>query len=105
MAPTEPRRRFGARRFAAVVEILVTIGVALALAEGVQAAVVKPFEIPTPSMEPTLEIGQRILVNRLAYDFGAPQRGDIVVFHPPASQVCALTIPDTEPCPQSVSTP
>jgi signal peptidase I len=101
MAPTEPRRRFGAGRFAAVVQILVTIGVALALAEGVQAAVVKPFEIPTPSMEPTLEIGQRILVNRLAYDFGAPQRGDIVVFHPPASLTCAVAVPADEPCPRS----
>ena len=104
--PQSRRRRFRAWRFAPLVEILVTIGVALALAEGVQAAVVKPFVIPSPSMEPTLTIGQRVLVNRLAFDFGSPQRGDIVVFHPPAGEVCAANpIPVGEPCPRSARTP
>lgn len=43
--------------------------------------VVQPFLIPSRSMEPTLEVGDRILVNKLAYRFGAtPQRGDVVVF-------------------------
>jgi len=35
-----------------------------------------------PSMLPTLETGQYLIVSRLAYRFGEPQRGDIVVFHP-----------------------
>ncbi|MDX3854414.1 signal peptidase I [Streptomyces sp. AK02-01A] len=43
--------------------------------------VVQPFMIPSGSMEPTLQIGDRVLVNKLAYDFGgAPDRGDVVVF-------------------------
>ncbi|MER7676259.1 signal peptidase I [Streptomyces sp. NPDC096934] len=43
--------------------------------------VTQPFEIPSSSMEPGLRIGDRVLVNKLAYRFGAePQRGDIVVF-------------------------
>ncbi|MEV0240109.1 signal peptidase I [Streptomyces sp. NPDC050674] len=43
--------------------------------------VLRPFQIPSGSMEPALRIGDRVLVNRLAYRFGAaPQRGDIVVF-------------------------
>lgn len=43
--------------------------------------VLQPFEIPSRSMESGLRIGDRVLVNRLAYRFGAePQRGDVVVF-------------------------
>jgi signal peptidase I len=94
-------QRFRAWRFAPLVEIIATIAVALALAESVQAAVVKPFVIPSASMEPTLLVGQRVLVNRLAYDFSSPHRGDIVVFHPPNSLTCAVTVPSTEPCPRS----
>jgi signal peptidase I len=94
-------QRFRAWRFAPLVEIIATIAVALALAESVQAAVVKPFVIPSASMEPTLLIGQRVLVNRLAYDFSSPHRGDIVVFHPPNSLTCAVNVPATEPCPRS----
>ncbi|MFZ3473229.1 signal peptidase I [Streptomyces sp. 4.24] len=43
--------------------------------------VLQPFLIPSRSMEPTLEVGDRLLVNKLAYRFGAqPKRGDVVVF-------------------------
>ncbi|MEW2527182.1 signal peptidase I [Streptomyces sp. NPDC047071] len=43
--------------------------------------VVQPYEIPSGSMEPTFRVGDRILVNKLAYRFGSgPQRGDAVVF-------------------------
>ncbi|GHH16171.1 signal peptidase I [Streptomyces lanatus] len=43
--------------------------------------VVRPFEIPSGSMESGLRIGDRVLVNKLAYRFGAdPRRGDVVVF-------------------------
>ncbi|MCZ9346178.1 signal peptidase I [Streptomyces sp. TRM76130] len=43
--------------------------------------VLQPFRIPSGSMERALRIGDRVLVNKLAYRFGAgPQRGDIVVF-------------------------
>ncbi|MFD8675953.1 signal peptidase I [Streptomyces seoulensis] len=43
--------------------------------------VVRPFEIPSGSMEPGLRVGDRVLVNKLAYRFGArPRRGDVVVF-------------------------
>jgi signal peptidase I len=97
------RERFRAWRFAPVVEVVATIALALVLAESVQAAVVKPFVIPSQSMEPTLLPGQRVLVNRLAYDFGGlPQRGDIVVFHPPSSLTCPVNVPVTEPCPRGV---
>jgi signal peptidase I len=43
--------------------------------------VLRPFEIPSGSMESGLRIGDRVLVNKLAYRFGAePRRGDVVVF-------------------------
>jgi signal peptidase I len=53
------------------------------LALGIQAFIVKPYQIPSGSMEPTLDINQRVLVNRFIYSFTDPEIGDIVVFHPP----------------------
>ncbi|MDQ0793747.1 signal peptidase I [Streptomyces sp. B1I3] len=45
------------------------------------AFVLQPFLIPSGSMEPTLRVGDRVLVNKLAYRFGSgPGRGDVVVF-------------------------
>ncbi|CAL9572546.1 signal peptidase I [Streptomyces sp. enrichment culture] len=47
----------------------------------VHAFVAQPFQIPSGSMERGLRVGDRVLVNKLAYRFGAePQRGDVVVF-------------------------
>lgn len=45
--------------------------------------VVRTFYIPSESMLPTLRVKDYILVNRFIYRFHPPQRGDIVVFHPP----------------------
>src|SRR5579884_3763606 len=74
-----------------LVELLVVAVVALGLAQAVEAFVVKPYRIPSGSMLPTLQIGQRILVDRIGNDFSAPHVGDIVVFHPPRhwAQGCA----------------
>jgi len=66
-----------------IIELVVIVVVALGLALGVQAFLIKPFKIPSASMVPTLEIGQRVLVNRLGTHFGDPGVGDILVFHPP----------------------
>ena len=44
---------------------------------------VQPYHIEGPSMEPGLYTNQVVLVNQLAYRFGAPERGDVIVFHPP----------------------
>lgn len=44
---------------------------------------VQPFRVNGPSMQPNLHTNNLVLVNLLAYDFGSPQRGDIIVFHPP----------------------
>jgi signal peptidase I len=74
-----------------IVELIVIVLVAVGLALVIQAFVVKPYRIPSGSMEPTLEIGQRVLVNRLGMHFNGPHVGEIVVFHPPKDaeqQVC-----------------
>ncbi len=66
-----------------LLELVVVVAVALGLALVVQAVLVKPYRIPSGSMEPTLAIGERVIVNRLGNRFSAPSAGDIVVFHPP----------------------
>jgi signal peptidase I len=66
------------------VELIVIVVVALGLALGIQAFLVKPYRIPSESMVPTLQIGQRVLVNRLGNRFNKPDIGEVVVFHPPA---------------------
>jgi signal peptidase I len=73
----------GNRVFRWVVEVVVIVAAAFVLALLVQQFVVKPFAIPSPSMEPTLVEGDRVLVNRLIYHFRSPERGDVIVFHPP----------------------
>jgi len=64
-----------------LLELVATVAVAIGLALLIQAFIVKPYRIPSGSMEPTLAIGQRVLTNRL---ISHPSVGDIVVFHPPA---------------------
>ena len=55
-------------------------------------------------MEPTLDVGQRVLVNRFLYQFADPDIGDIVVFHPPAGaergNQCGVQKPNGAPCPE-----
>jgi signal peptidase I len=63
------------------IELVITVAIAVGLALLIQAFIVKPYRIPSGSMEPTLTIGQRILANRM---INHPSVGDIVVFHPPA---------------------
>ncbi|TXL84994.1 signal peptidase I [Streptomyces sp. NBC_01725] len=63
-------------RRAAVLGVLGTASLLL-----FSAFVVQPFLIPSGSMEPGLQVGDRVLVNKLAYRFGTePRRGDVVVF-------------------------
>jgi signal peptidase I len=84
-----------------LVELVVIVAVALGLALGIQAFLVKPYRIPSESMVPTLEIGQRVLVNRIGTHFGDPNIGDITVFHPPAgseTNECGAPLQDGQPC-------
>jgi signal peptidase I len=57
--------------------------VAIGLALVIQAYLVKPYRIPSPSMVDTLEIGDRVLVNRVVYHLKELEHGDVVVFRWP----------------------
>ena len=78
-----------------ILDWAVTVAVAVGFVLAFEAEVAKPYRIPTSSMERTLHcarpssgceapMSDRVLVNRLAYDFASPQRGQIVVFKAPA---------------------
>ncbi len=79
--PVDERKRPGFIR--TIVEIVVIVAAAFALALLVQAFLVKPFTIHQVSMRPTLEEGDRVLLSRITYHFREPARGDVVVFHSP----------------------
>jgi signal peptidase I len=82
------------------------VAVALGLALAIQAFFVKPFRIPSESMVPTLEINQRVLVDRVSLKFSDPHRGDIVVFKPPKGadlSTCGVDHPENQPCPKPTS--
>ena len=63
-------------------EILVTLILAIVVFFALQATV-QSFIVVGSSMEPGLYAGQRLLIIKVAYAFGEPERGDIIVFHPP----------------------
>lgn len=86
-----------------LIELVTIVAVALGLALGIQAFLVKPFRIPSESMVPTLEISQRVLVNRFSLHFGDPGRGDVVVFKPPKGaddNACGARHSADMPCPK-----
>jgi signal peptidase I len=74
-----PRRRW--RR--TILEWLGVIGGGIAIALLVEAFLIQAFWIPSPSMEPTLDVGDRVLVNKLSYKLHDVHRGDVVVFERP----------------------
>jgi signal peptidase I len=78
---------------------------ALLLALGIQAWLVKPYQIPSESMEPTLDVGQRVLVNRFLYHLADPSIGDIVVFHPPAGAENGVECGEPRPPEQACAKP
>jgi len=85
-----------------LIEFVTIVAIALGLALGIQAFIVKPFRIPSESMEPTLDVGQRVLVDRVTNHFSSFHRGDVVVFKPPKgadTDECGVERPATEPCP------
>jgi signal peptidase I len=83
-APSDAGRGHGnARR---LTEWVVLVGLALLVALVLRTFVVQSFYIPSTSMAPTLKVGDRVLVNKLAYRFGDPRRGDIVVFEAPPGE-------------------
>jgi signal peptidase I len=72
-----------ARRVNPLLELVLILVAAFGLWYVVNGWVIKPYRIPSASMEPTLTAGDRVLVSRFTYHLHDPRRGDVVVFHPP----------------------
>ncbi|HTT59750.1 MAG TPA: signal peptidase I [Acidimicrobiales bacterium] len=91
--PAPPKRRSRRR---ALTEWLIVLVVAVLASFLVRTYVVQTYFIPSKSMEPTLDVGNRIVVDKLAVEFGHINIGDIVVFKaPPEVQVkCGDVVPD-----------
>jgi len=77
--PRNARRRRKGRSFWRELPVLIVIALVIALV--IKSFVVQAFFIPTSSMEDTLDIGDKVLVNKLVYHFRSIQPGDIVVFN------------------------
>lgn len=73
---------------------MVIVAIAVLVALGIRTFVVQAFYIPSGSMEPTLGIGNRILVDKLSYDFGKVRAGNIVVFRTPPTDTADPNIKD-----------
>lgn len=78
------RRRKHSTTRNAVEWVLVLVG-ALVVAVVVKTWLFQAFYIPSGSMEPTLEVGDRVLVNKISYDIDDVERGHIIVFERPES--------------------
>jgi signal peptidase I len=66
-------------------ELPILVVVAIAIAFCVRMFVIQTFWIPSGSMEHTLDVNDRVLVNKLVYDFRDPRRGEVIVFTSPVS--------------------
>ena len=81
MSEERPRRSTVLRT---LLEFPVILLISFALVFGfVRPVIAAPFYVGSESMVPTLEVWDRVLINKLAYDLDEPERGDIVLFHSP----------------------
>ncbi len=71
-------------------EIIVVVVAALSLSLVVRTFFVEVYEVPSGSMESTIEIGDRILSEKVSYNFSGPSRGDIVTFDSPTDEGVVL---------------
>lgn len=90
--PGSPKPRRSLRHHLTEWGIVVVVAVAAALL--LRLFVVQTFYIPSGSMTPTLKVGDRILVFKLAYDFHSIQRGNIIVFNAPSKVAASCDTTD-----------
>lgn len=77
MTPKKPKEHNALRETASVV------GMSIVFAVVIRTFIAEARFIPSRSMVPTLEVGDRLMIEKLSYRFGQPQRGDVIVFFPP----------------------
>ena len=90
VAPTQR----ATHRLRVLVEWIVIIVVAVLASFLIRTYVLQTFFIPSASMEPTLLIGDRIIVSKLSSEFGTIHRGDILVFKAPPTEHCGEVVSD-----------
>jgi signal peptidase I len=66
-----------------IIEILIIIAIAVLVTTLLRIFVINQYEIPTSSMAPTIQAGDRLFVEKVSYYFAGPTRGDIVTFDDP----------------------
>ncbi|MFJ4850806.1 MULTISPECIES: signal peptidase I [unclassified Streptomyces] len=85
-------------------ELPILIVVALVLALGIKTFFVQAFSIPSRSMQNTLQVGDRVLVDKLTPWFGAqPERGEVVVFRDPGGWLDDRSAQRSAPAPNAVT--
>jgi signal peptidase I len=82
------------RRRRVVIEWVAIVVVAVVVSFLMRTYVLQTFYIPSGSMEPTLQLGDRIIVSKLSVDFGTVHTGDIIVFKAPPAEHCGDTVSD-----------
>jgi signal peptidase I len=81
MAEKRPKRAHG--MWFHILDVVFNIVVIVAIVAGIRTFLVSPFQVEGSSMTNTLEDNEYIIINKLSYYIGEPQRGEIVVFRPP----------------------
>lgn len=72
------------------IEALQTVGLSIVLALGIRQFVAEARFIPSGSMKPTLQVDDRLIIEKISYRFNPPQRGDIIVFRAPQKALDAV---------------
>lgn len=88
---TSPKVR---SRMHVVGEWVVVVIVAVTVSLLVRSYAFQTFYIPSASMEPTLQVGDRLMVDKLSVEFGTINVGDVVVFKAPAAEHCGEKVAD-----------
>jgi signal peptidase I len=96
MAVNTASRPARTRHFGRWMQWIVVVAIAVVVALLLRLFVVQTFYIPSLSMSPTLQIGDRIVVNKLSYRFHGVGRGDIIVFKAPPAVAKDCDTNDTD---------
>ena len=86
--PPAPRRQARGQARSVALELVLLVALAAVIAVGLRSFVAQAFSIPSASMFPQLEVGDRVIVSKLAFRLHEPRRGDIVVFDCPPHVGC-----------------
>ena len=76
----EPSKKKAVSFWRFIIELVVALGIALALTWAIKTFFVEPYEVPTGSMESTIMIGDKLLADKITLNWDAVQHGDVIVF-------------------------